>query len=76
LAENSQALKEIRALLKKERNNRGARKPFTPSLDNYFWTLGYKIAENHTSVRCMYAKNGHKLEATKSNNMGGSQANN
>jgi hypothetical protein len=32
--ENAQASKEIRALLKKERNERGARKPFTPYLDN------------------------------------------
>jgi hypothetical protein len=40
LEENDQALKEIRALLKKERNNCGARKPFTPSIDNFCWTRG------------------------------------
>jgi hypothetical protein len=33
LEENAQALKEIRALSKKERNNRGARKLFAPFLD-------------------------------------------
>jgi hypothetical protein len=36
----SQTLKEIRALLKKERNDRSYRKPFAPSNDNYCWTHG------------------------------------
>jgi hypothetical protein len=40
LEENAQALKENRALLKKESNYRGARKPFMPSLDSYCWTRG------------------------------------
>jgi hypothetical protein len=53
LEENARASKEIRALLKKERNNHGARKPFAPSLDNYCWIHGYKIVKNHTSVNCM-----------------------
>jgi hypothetical protein len=75
LEESAQALKEIRALTNKECNDRGARKPFAHSLDNYGWTCGYKISKNHTSVKCMFSKNGHKREATKSNNMGGSQAN-
>jgi hypothetical protein len=56
LEENAQALKEIRALFKKERNDRRARKPFAPSLDNYCWTHGYKISKNHTSVNCIYPK--------------------
>jgi hypothetical protein len=71
----SKTLKEIRALLKKDRNDHGSRKPFAPSLDNYCLTHGYKIARNHTSERCRYHKTGHKREATKHNNMGGSQAN-
>jgi hypothetical protein len=58
-------LKEIRALLKKEHNNRGYRKPFAPSLDNYCWTHGYKIAKSHTSEIGMYPDTGHKSEATK-----------
>jgi hypothetical protein len=49
LEETSQNLKEIRALLKKERNDRSSRKPFAPSIDDYFWTHGYNIARNHTS---------------------------
>jgi hypothetical protein len=75
LEESAQALKEVKALLKKERSERVARKPFAPSLSNYCWTHGYKIARNHTSMNCMYPKTGHKKEATKSNNMGGSQSN-
>jgi hypothetical protein len=75
LEESAQALKEIRALPNKECNDRCARKPFAHSLENYGWTCGYKISKNHTSVNCMFSKNGHKREATKSNNMGGYQAN-
>jgi hypothetical protein len=75
LEDNSQTLKEIRGLLKKERNDRSSRNPFAPSNDNYFWTHGFKIAINHTSENCLYPKIGHKREATKYNNMGGSQAN-
>jgi hypothetical protein len=58
-------------MLKKERNDSGVCKPFAPSLDNYCWASGYKIAKKHTSMNCMFARNGHKYEATKSNNMGG-----
>jgi hypothetical protein len=49
LEESSQALKEIKALLKKERNERSSRKTFAPPNNNYCWTHGYKIARNHTS---------------------------
>jgi hypothetical protein len=66
LEESSQALQEIRALLKKERNDRGARKPFAPSLDNYCWNHCYKTAKHDTSVNCMFPNNGHKREANKS----------
>jgi hypothetical protein len=75
LEESAQALKEVKALLKKERSDRVARKPFAPSISNYCWTHGYKIARNHTSMNFMFPKTGHKKEATKSDNMGGSQAN-
>jgi hypothetical protein len=73
LEDTYKKLKEIRALLKKERNNRSSRKPFAPSIDNYCWTHENKIARNHTSESCMYPKTGHKREATEDNNMGGSQ---
>jgi hypothetical protein len=75
LEESAQALKEVNALLKKEHSDRVARKPFAPYVDNYCWTHGYKIARSHTSMDCMFPKTGHKKEATKSDNMGGSQVN-
>jgi hypothetical protein len=49
LEDSSQTLKEIRALLKNERNNRSSCKTVAPPNDNYYWTHGYKIARNHTS---------------------------
>jgi hypothetical protein len=72
---SSQILKEIKALLKKERNDRSSRKTFAPPNDNNCWTRGYKIARNNTSENCLYPKTGHKREANKKNNLGGSQAN-
>jgi phage shock protein A len=74
LEESAQALKKVKALLKKERSDRVARKPFAPSVDNYYWSHGYKLARNHTRMNCLYPKTGHNKEATKSNTMGGSQA--
>jgi hypothetical protein len=74
LEESAQALKEVKALLEKELSDRVSRKPFAPSVDNYCWSHGYKLARKHTSMNCVYPKTGHKKEATKSNNMGGSQA--
>jgi hypothetical protein len=75
LKDSSQTLKEIRAILKKERNDRSYRKTFAPPNYNYCWNHGYKIARNHTSENYLYPKNGHKREAKKDNNLGGSQAN-
>jgi hypothetical protein len=80
---NATALKEIKALIKKEREERAnsgssERPPHhnsTPSSDNYCWSHGYKLARTHTSQTCMYPKEVHQREATKANNMGGSQVN-
>jgi hypothetical protein len=74
LEDRSQTLKEIRALLKKERSYRSSRKTFAPPNDNYCWIHGYKIARNHTSENCVYPKTGYKGEANKDNNLGGSQS--
>jgi hypothetical protein len=71
LEENTEALKESKALLNKERNDRGARNHFAPSIHSYCWTHGYKIARNHISENCIYPKNGHKRESTNNNNKGG-----
>jgi hypothetical protein len=42
---------------------------------NYCWSHGYHVADVHTSATCKYPKPDHKHEATRANNMGGSQAN-
>jgi hypothetical protein len=68
LEDSSKTLKEIRALLKKERNDRSSRKTFAPTNDNYCWTRRCKIERNHTSENCLYPKTGQKLEANKDNN--------
>jgi hypothetical protein len=72
LEDRSSELKAIRELLKKERT---WRRYSTPSLDHYLWSHGYKVSKSHISQSCDYPNDGHKREATKNNNMGGSQAN-
>jgi hypothetical protein len=41
--------------------------------ENYCWSHGYQIHEDHTSVTCMRQAAGHHEAATKTNNMGGRQ---
>jgi hypothetical protein len=75
LEDNSNELRELKALIKKERfENRGQRS-FNPSPSNYCWTHGYKVGSTHTCLTCKLQKQGHKNEATRADNMGGSQAN-
>jgi hypothetical protein len=75
LEETSSELRELKAFLKKERrDNRGPR-GFNPSSSNYCWTHGYKVGKTHTSLTCNTHNPGHKAEATRAENMGGSQAN-
>jgi hypothetical protein len=75
LEDRSNELKEIKALLKKERAERKGQRNFNPSQENYFFTHGYKVANSHTSLSCNYLRHGHKREATKADNMGGIRAN-
>jgi hypothetical protein len=83
LEDNATSLKEVKALLKKERAERAGggntdrppRRSFTPSSDNYCWSHGYKVERTHKSQTFIYPKEGHQREATKINNMGGSQVN-
>jgi hypothetical protein len=83
LEDNVLPIKEIKALLNKEHaeragsgnSDRTPRRTFTPSSDSYCWSHGYKLARYHTSQTFLYPKDGHKRESTKTNNMGGSQAN-
>jgi hypothetical protein len=75
LEENSSELRKLKALLNKERREKRGQRSFNPSASNYCWTHGYKVGSTHTSLTCKLAKPGHKTEATRADNMGGSQAN-
>jgi hypothetical protein len=75
LEDNSTELRELKALLKKERSEKRGQRSFNPSPINYCWTHGYKVGSTHTSLTCNLPKPGHKTEATRADNMGGSQAN-
>jgi hypothetical protein len=74
LEENSSELRELKALLKKERREKRGQRSFNPSPSNYCWTHGYKVGSTHTSLTCKLPKPGHKKEANRADNMGGSQA--
>jgi hypothetical protein len=41
--------------------------------NTYCWTHGYRVSATHTSKTCTSRATGHQEEATRSNNMGGSQ---
>jgi hypothetical protein len=75
LEENSSELRELKALLNQERRDKRGPRSFNPSSSNYCWTHGYKVGKTHTSLTCNTPKPGHKAEATRAENMGGSQAN-
>jgi hypothetical protein len=61
-------------LIKKERVEKRGQRSFNTSPNNYCWTHGYKVGNTHKSLSCNLPKQGHKREATRANNMGGSQA--
>jgi hypothetical protein len=71
---NSVELRELGALLHKERRDKRGQTTFNPSQSNYCWTHGYKVGSTHTSLICKLPKPGHKSESTRADNMGGSQA--
>jgi hypothetical protein len=75
LEDNSNELRELKYLLKKERTEKRGQRIFNPSPSNYCWTHGYKVGSTHTSLICKLPKPSHKKEATRADNMGGSQAN-
>jgi hypothetical protein len=75
LEDNSNELRELKAFLKKERTEKCGQHSFNPSPSNYCWTHGYKVGITHTSLTCKIPRQGHKKEATRADNMGGSQAN-
>jgi hypothetical protein len=75
LEDNSNELRDLKDLIKKERVEKRGQRSFNPSPNNYLWTHGYKVANTQTSLSCNFPKQGHKREATRADNMGGSQAN-
>jgi hypothetical protein len=75
LEENASELRELKVLLNQERRDKRGPRSFNPSASNYCWTNGYKVGKNHTSLTCNTRNPGHKAEATRAENMGGSQAN-
>jgi hypothetical protein len=60
LEDNSNKLRELKALINKERNEKRGQRSFNPSPSNYFWTHGYKVGSTHTSLTCKLPKQGHK----------------
>jgi hypothetical protein len=75
LEDNSNELRELNTLIKKERFEKRGQLSLNPSPKKYCWTHGYKVANTHTCLSCNFPKQGHKREATRTDNMGGSQAN-
>jgi hypothetical protein len=75
LKDNSNELRELKALIKNERTEKRGQRSFNPSPSNYFWTHGYKVGSTHMSLTCKLPRQGHKKEATRADSMGGSQAN-
>jgi hypothetical protein len=64
LEDNSNELREFKALIKNERVEKRGQRSFNPPPNNYFWTHGYKVGSTHTSLSCNLPKQGHKREAT------------
>jgi hypothetical protein len=75
LEENASYLRELKALLNQERRDKQGPRSSTSSGITYCWTHGYKVGKTHTSLTCNTRNPGHKVEATRADNMGGSQAN-
>jgi hypothetical protein len=75
LAQANARLRELKALIKKERTEKRGQRSFNPFSRIYCWTHGNEVGSTHTSLTCKLPKPGHKKEATRTDNMGGSQAN-
>jgi hypothetical protein len=75
LEETSLELRELRAMVHQERRDRWAPRNDNVTANNYCWTHGYKVGKTHTSLSCNTRNPGHKMEATRADNMGGSQTN-
>jgi hypothetical protein len=68
-------LRQLKASFHQERRDKRGPRSFNATANNYCWTHGYKVGKTHTSLKCNTRNLGHKTEATRTDNMGGSQAN-
>jgi hypothetical protein len=75
LKETSSELRELKAMVHQERRDRRGPRNVNATANNYCWTHLYKVGKTHTSLSCNTRNPGHKTEATRADNMGGSQAN-
>jgi hypothetical protein len=71
----SSELRELKAMVHQERRDRRGPRNVKATANNYCWTHGYKVGKTHTRLSCNTRNPGHKTEATRADNMGGSQAN-
>jgi hypothetical protein len=75
LEDTSTELRELKASIHQDRRDRRGPRTLAASAANYCWTHGYKVGKTHTSQTCNTRGPGHQAEATRANNMGGSQTN-
>jgi hypothetical protein len=70
LEDNSNELRELKALIRKERVEKHGQSSVNRSPKNYCWTHGYTVGNTHTSISCKLPEPGHKRDATRADNMG------
>jgi hypothetical protein len=75
LEETTSELRELKAMFHPERRDKRGPRSVNASASNYCWTTGYKVGKTHTILNCNTRNLGNKVEATLTDNMGGSQAN-
>jgi hypothetical protein len=75
LWETTSELRELKALFHQEHRDKWGPRSVNASASNYCWTHGYKVGKTHTRLTCNTRSLGNKAEATRTDNMGGSQAN-
>jgi hypothetical protein len=75
LEETATEMRELKALFHQERRDRRVPRTINANANSNCWTHGYKVGKTHTSLTCNTRNPGHKAEATRADNMGGSQTN-
>jgi hypothetical protein len=75
LEETASELRELKTLLNQEHHDRRGPRSFTSSSSTCCWTHGYKVGKTHTVLTYKTRNPGHKADATRADNIGGSQVN-